>query len=73
MEKLSLYSKFGMLSVSRRSRAVLSVRSQFWTFSETAWKYPAASLKETIPDFHNTVKRFENFEIALKRDIRAAL
>ena len=30
--------------------------------------YPADTLNETIPAFHNTVKRFEAFELALRRD-----
>ena len=44
--------------------------ASFGHFLKQLGNYPAASLKETIPDFHNTVKRFENFEIALKRDIK---
>ena len=39
-------------------------------FLKQLGNYPASSLKETIPDFHNTVKRFENLEKALKRDIK---
>lgn len=42
----------------------------FGHFLKQLGNYPASSLKETIPDFHNTVKRFENFEKALKRDIK---
>lgn len=30
--------------------------------------YPARTLHETIPDFHNTVKRFENFKKAVEKD-----
>lgn len=44
--------------------------ASFGHFLKQLGNYPAASLKETIPDFHNTVKRFENFQIALKRDIK---
>ena len=32
--------------------------------------YPASELNETIPDFHNTVKRFGAFQVALKRDLK---
>src|SRR5699024_209932 len=32
--------------------------------------YPASSLKETIPDFHHTAKRFEAFEVAVDRDLK---
>lgn len=44
--------------------------NSFGHFLKQLGNYPASSLKETIPDFHNTVKRFENFEKALKRDIK---
>ena len=44
--------------------------SSFGHFLKQLGDYPASSLKETIPDFHNTVKRFENFTRALKRDIK---
>ena len=44
--------------------------ASFGHFLKQLGSYPAASLKETIPNFHNTVNRFENFQIALKRDIK---
>lgn len=44
--------------------------ASFGHFLKQLGNYPAASLKETIPNFHNTVNRFENFQIALKRDIK---
>lgn len=44
--------------------------SSFGHFLKQLGNYPASSLKETIPDFHNTVKRFENFQKALRRDIK---
>ena len=44
--------------------------SSFGHFLKQLGDYPSSSLKETIPDFHNTVKRFENFTRALKRDIK---
>ena len=44
--------------------------ASFGHFLKQLGSYPAASLKETIPNFHNTVKRFENFQLALKRDIK---
>lgn len=33
--------------------------------------YPSESLKETIPDFHNTPKRIENLEKAVENDVVA--
>lgn len=44
--------------------------SSFGHFLKQLGDYPASSLKETIPDFHNTVKRFANFQRAVKRDIK---
>ena len=44
--------------------------SSFGHFLKQLIDYPASSLKETIPDFHNTVKRFEAFQVALERDLR---
>ncbi len=44
--------------------------SSFGHFLKQLGNYPASSLKETIPDFHNTVKRFANFQRAVKRDIK---
>ncbi len=32
--------------------------------------YPANTLHETIPSFHNTIKRFEAFEKAIKEDVK---
>ena len=45
--------------------------NSFGHFLKQLGNYPASSLKETIPDFHNTVKRFANFQRAVKRDIKA--
>lgn len=41
----------------------------FGHFLKQLGDYPADTLNETIPAFHNTVKRFEAFELALRRDI----
>lgn len=32
--------------------------------------YPAESLHETIPQFHDTVKRFNDFAVAVKKDVK---
>ena len=42
----------------------------FGQFLKRLENYPAENLHETIPDFHNTVKRFENFKVAVKRDLK---
>ena len=44
--------------------------NSFGHFLKQLGQYPASDLNETIPDFHNTVKRFEAFAFALKRDIK---
>ena len=41
--------------------------SIFGHFLKQLSDYPASRLHETIPDFHNTVKRFDAFQVALKR------
>lgn len=40
----------------------------FGKFQQQLSDFPACELYETIPDFHNTVKRFEKFEQVLKED-----
>lgn len=44
--------------------------SSFGHFLKQLCDYPASELNETIPDFHNTVKRFGAFQVALKRDLK---
>ena len=41
----------------------------FGRFQGLLSDYPSESLKETIPDFHNTPKRIENLEKAIEEDI----
>lgn len=41
----------------------------FGHFQRLLADYPAKTLHETIPDFHNTVQRFENFKRAVEEDI----
>ena len=40
----------------------------FGNFQKLLADYPAATLHETIPDFHNTVKRFADFRKAVEAD-----
>lgn len=42
----------------------------FGRFLQYLADYPAASLYETIPDFHNTAKRYEDFLEAVRRDAK---
>lgn len=44
--------------------------SSFGHFLKQLGDYPAERLNETIPDFHNTVKRFQHFQVAVKRDMK---
>lgn len=41
----------------------------FGHFQKLLEDYPAASLHETIPDFHNTVDRLQKFKEALEKDV----
>lgn len=41
----------------------------FGEFQAMLADYPAETLHETIPDFHNTPKRYEAFEKALQEDV----
>ena len=41
----------------------------FGRFQKLLNSYPASTLSETIPNFHNTRKRFEAFEEAVEKDI----
>ena len=45
-----------------------STGKAFGSFLAQLSEYPIETLKETIPDFHNTVKRFENFASSVKAD-----
>lgn len=44
--------------------------NSFGHFLKQLKDYPAEKLHETIPNFHHTVKRFEAFAFALKRDLK---
>ncbi|MBQ4065201.1 MAG: aminoglycoside phosphotransferase family protein [Clostridia bacterium] len=46
-----------------------SLAATFGTFQNQLADFDAASLCETIPDFHNTEKRYEAFEEAVKADL----
>lgn len=41
----------------------------FGNFQRLLADFPAEQLHESIPDFHNTVQRFENFRRALEKDV----
>ena len=40
----------------------------FGSFQRLLAEYPAQTLHETIPNFHNTISRFRDFERAVERD-----
>lgn len=44
--------------------------NSFGHFLKQLGDYPAERLNETIQDFHNTVKRYKAFEVAVKRDMK---
>ncbi len=45
------------------------VGAAFGNFQNQLADYPAATLFEVLPDFHNTVKRYEAFEAAVAADV----
>jgi hypothetical protein len=48
---------------------VYNASRAFGKFQDLMSDFPAQELSETIPDFHNTVKRYENFIKAVERDV----
>lgn len=56
-------------SVERPEQFYQSARS-FGHFLKQLGEYPAESLYETIPQFHDTVKRFRDFSQAVSRDVK---
>lgn len=51
-----------------RSGILYEAAKSFGIFQRQLEDYPADTLHETIPDFHNTVKRYEAFEEAVRED-----
>lgn len=45
----------------------------FGKFQSMLDGYPAETIQDSIPNFHNTVKRFENFEKAVQEDVENRL
>lgn len=55
--------------VERPEQFYQSAKS-FGHFLKQLGEYPAESLYETIPKFHDTVKRFHDFESAVRKDVK---
>ena len=55
--------------VERPEQFYQSAKS-FGHFLKQLGDYPAESLHETIPQFHDTVKRFNDFAAAVKKDVK---
>ena len=53
-----------------KQNIVHSAASIFGKFQCDLSDFPSPRLNETIPDFHNTVKRFEAFEKVFERDVK---
>lgn len=51
-------------------RRFFKVGKAFGNFQMQLSDFPASELHETIPDFHNTTKRFRDFEEAIRNDVR---
>lgn len=54
--------------IVRDAKAAYDTARAFGEFQKSLFGLKSASLEETIPDFHNTPKRFEAFEKAVKSD-----
>ncbi len=56
---------------SADAETLCTVGETFGNFQNLLSDFPAYTLYEVIPDFHNTVKRYGDFETALKEDIKS--
>lgn len=56
---------------SADAKTLCTVGETFGNFQNLLSDFPAYTLYEVIPDFHNTVKRYGDFETALKEDIKS--
>jgi Ser/Thr protein kinase RdoA (MazF antagonist) len=65
-----LYVNGCSYNVPDRHNVVHSAASIFGRFQSDLADFPAPRLYETIPDFHNTVRRFEYFEEVFKKDVK---
>lgn len=61
------------INVAERAEQLCSVGACFGKFQNMLADYPADTLFEVIPGFHNTPKRFENLEKAIKGNIAGRL
>ena len=57
------------LDQAENEEALYASGLAFGRFQAQLTDYPAHTLHETIPDFHNTPKRYETFEKAVQEDI----
>ena len=55
-------------NVVERPEHFYNAAKAFGKFQKRLADFPAEKLHETIPDFHNTVKRFSDFETAIKEN-----
>ncbi len=60
----------GLIALDRPQNAAALYESgfAFGRFQERLADYPVHTLHETIPDFHNTPKRYRDFEAAVRED-----
>ncbi|OHB71590.1 MAG: mucin desulfatase [Planctomycetes bacterium RBG_16_43_13] len=57
------------VSVVQTPKQAYEVAKAFGQFQSLLNDLPGPRLKETIPDFHNTPKRFQDFEGAFRKDV----
>ncbi len=56
------------INAAENSQQMYNVAATFGRFQNMLANYPADTLFEVIPDFHNTPKRFEHLEAAIKNN-----
>ena len=61
------------INAAEEPEQLVSVAATFGKFQNMLADYPADTLFEVIPDFHNTPKRFEHLETAIKENAAGRL
>lgn len=61
------------INAAEKPEQLYTVAAAFGKFQNMLADYPADTLFEVIPDFHNTPKRFENLEAAIKENAAGRL
>ncbi len=66
--RLMIFINAISINVAERAEQLHTVGAAFGKFQNMLADYPADTLFEVIPNFHNTPKRFQHLETAIKED-----